>query len=167
MKEYEAVLLYTGKVPVQAETQRWIKKARPVEGCWQVTLNDNTVFEMKALKNLCSKEMYPEFGGRAVYELTVDFAEAPDALDLGVVEEACKVFVNGRPAGLAVTSPYVFDIRGLVAPGKNQLRIEVECSPSHVKIEGMGNLLAGLTGNAYNMLRPCGLLGPVKAVTYG
>jgi hypothetical protein len=46
-------------------------------------------------------------------------------LDLGDVRESAHVWVNGRDAGIVWAIPAKVNIRGLLKPGTNRIRVEV------------------------------------------
>ena len=68
-----------------------------------------------------------DFSGEAVYTLDFDCSEAEKAvfLDLGKVCYAASVRLNGEPVGGRMTSPFIFEVKGLVRNGPNHLEIAV------------------------------------------
>jgi hypothetical protein len=46
-------------------------------------------------------------------------------LDLGVVDDASKVFLNGHPAGVTWKRPHRHEVTQLLTPGKNFLEVRV------------------------------------------
>jgi len=71
------------------------------------------------------------FSGLATYEKTFDVPAdlaAPGGrvfLDLGRVEEAADVWLNGKHLGIAWTPPLRFDVTDVLRPGENQLVVKV------------------------------------------
>ncbi|MFG1942524.1 hypothetical protein [Nonomuraea sp. NPDC048826] len=97
------------------------------------------------------------YSGGVRYRTTVTARAGAGLLDLGRVRGTAEVTVNGRPCGIRVCSPYVFDV-GL-DDGENVVEILVlgtlgpyldEVSPTHFVFAGQ---------------RVSGLLGPVRLRT--
>jgi hypothetical protein len=70
------------------------------------------------------------YSGTAVYAKTFNLEEKPDfgtlaCLDLGEVNVAAEVWVNGRMAGVAWTKPYKLEIGQYLLKGANRLEIRV------------------------------------------
>lgn len=64
-----------------------------------------------------------KFSGFIRYETTFD--QPAKVLEITDAYEGVEVFVNGQSAGIQVTAPFVYDLRGLVREGENRLVIEV------------------------------------------
>ena len=67
-----------------------------------------------------------DFSGSAVY--TAEFTGKPGMrfLDLGMVKYSARVRLNGKDLGVAVNSPYIFDLApALKENGRNLLEVEV------------------------------------------
>ncbi|WP_285779696.1 hypothetical protein [Microtetraspora sp. NBRC 13810] len=99
-----------------------------------------------------------EYSGGVRYSATVNLGETagPAVLDLGRVRGTAEVTVNGRPAGVRICSPYVFDVAGLLGEGENTVEVLVlgtlapyldAASPTHFVFPGQ---------------RVTGLFGPVR-----
>ena len=73
-------------------------------------------------------------------------AFATDVLDLGEVHSAAEVWVNGKPCGMRLWGPYVFDVSHALRPGENQIRVRVANTP----------------GASYGLDQKQGLYGPVR-----
>ncbi|GAA2216468.1 hypothetical protein GCM10009850_119370 [Nonomuraea monospora] len=93
------------------------------------------------------------YSGGVRYRTTVPARRGPAQLDLGRVRGSAEVSVNGRPCGVRVCSPYVFDVD--LDDGDNEVEILVlgtlapyldEVSPTHFVFPGQ---------------RTTGLFGPV------
>ena len=84
-----------------------------------------------ALHLLCAVVAAPVTGGNLTTDKgRLDFdlpelAEGELILDLGSVNETCRVKVNGRSLGSSFFPPHRFDVSGRVKPGKNRLEVEV------------------------------------------
>lgn len=92
-----------------------------------------------------------KFSGLLDYDTTVILKSAGGRmqLDLGTVHSAAKVWVNGKPCGMRLWAPYVFDISDAVREGSNHVRVRV------------GNLI----NNSYGDAMESGLRGPVKVIS--
>ena len=96
-----------------------------------------------------------DFSGTIVYEtwfpLEITGQDKKWILDLGEVQEAVHLQVNGKDAGFRLWEPFRFDITPHVISGANHIRLEV------------ANTLAnGMSGAKL----PSGLLGPVKLLSF-
>ena len=117
---------------------------------------DNPKFyaEFKQLCNINSPAVLPEFSGRMIYETKFNYSGDKDVLlDLGVVGQVAKVWLNGVYCGIKICNPYTFDISNAIVEGENELKIEVF------------NTLANSIKDHYSkflQLAPSGLLGPVN-----
>ncbi|UBU09326.1 hypothetical protein [Nonomuraea gerenzanensis] len=94
------------------------------------------------------------YSGGVRYRTTVPARSGPGQLDLGRVRGSAEVRVNGRPCGVRVCSPYVFDVE--LDDGDNLVEILIlgtlapyldEVSPTHFVFPGQ---------------RTTGLFGPVR-----
>ena len=68
------------------------------------------------------------YSGTAVYAKQFDYKETLSGsvfLDLGIVKNIARVWLNGQNLGTIWTSPWQVDITGVLKEGKNELRIEV------------------------------------------
>ncbi|NJP88413.1 hypothetical protein HCN51_02875 [Nonomuraea sp. FMUSA5-5] len=99
------------------------------------------------------------YSGGVRYRTTVPASSGPALLDLGRVRGSAEVSVNGRPCGVRVCSPYVFEVE--LDDGDNLVEILVlgtlapfmdEVSPTHFVFPGQ---------------RTTGLFGPVLLRTTG
>ncbi|GAA2903743.1 hypothetical protein GCM10020220_111210 [Nonomuraea rubra] len=99
------------------------------------------------------------YSGGVRYRATVPARSGPGLLDLGRVRGSAEVSVNGRPCGVRVCSPYVFDVE--LDDGDNAVEILVlgtlapyldEVSPTHFVFPGQ---------------RTTGLFGPVRLRVIG
>ncbi|MFA5816492.1 MAG: glycosylhydrolase-like jelly roll fold domain-containing protein [Bacteroidales bacterium] len=67
-------------------------------------------------------------------------------LDLGKVCHVAEVWINGQSVGAKMWGPHVFDISGVVKPGRNEIRVRI----------------ANLINNSYGDMQESGLIGPVQ-----
>ena len=67
------------------------------------------------------------FSGTVLYtaEFNCKTPERAKFLDLGKVNYACEVKLNGKTVGGSMFAPFVFDISGMVKAGRNRLEITV------------------------------------------
>ena len=164
MAEYEAILLYAGSLALNADMQVEYSSTETICTEWTVNLNGKKTVTMTALKDLCLPEIDAQFAGTATYETSIIFEEKPAVIDLGRVEEACELFVNGVSAGTRIGAPYTFPVADLVRQGENSVKIVVQSNAAHKQETGMFAALSTFYGDTYNVLRPCGLLGPIKVL---
>ncbi|MBN2512894.1 MAG: hypothetical protein JXB18_08160 [Sedimentisphaerales bacterium] len=92
-----------------------------------------------------------KFSGLMDYtkSIHVDKVDKMMFLDLGKVCHAAEVWVNGKPAGVRLWGPYLYDISSALHPGTNEIRIRV----------------ANLINNSYGDSEESGLIGPVVVQT--
>lgn len=64
-----------------------------------------------------------DFAGIIRYEITVEGKKK--LLDIGECNGSAEVWVNGKPCGVRISYPYVFDIEKAMIEGQNLIRIEV------------------------------------------
>ena len=117
------------------------------------------------------------YSGKAVYRKQFSFSDAvssgPLFLELGVVKNICRVWLNGADLGIVWTAPWRLEVTGKLKHGVNDIRIEV--------INLWPNRLIGdaalppeqrrtntnITFKKEDPLLPSGLLGPVCLMTVG
>jgi hypothetical protein len=76
-------------------------------------------------------------------------------LDLGDVRTSAEVKVNGKPVGVRLARPFVFDVSDAMQAGDNDIEVEV--------LNTLANFMsAGPTKFVYKGQTVSGLLGPVK-----
>ncbi|GAB6164198.1 glycosyl hydrolase [Thermostilla marina] len=107
----------------------------PVEGSWHVRFVEGgpTLPHPQQTDALRSWTEFgdPEaerFAGAARYTIAVELKNVSGRswfLDLGDVRESARVWIDGKPAGVAVAHPFRVEVTGLVHDGKNELTIEV------------------------------------------
>jgi hypothetical protein len=119
------------------------------------------------------------FSGVAVYTKQFDIkaSQVPTGqrvlLDLGIVAESARIYLNGHDAGISSFSPHVLDITRLLRTGENYLVVEVANTWLNQLIADDNlpeeqrkthtNLTTGSDKRWRNMQpKPSGLLGPVK-----
>ena len=124
------------------------------------------------------------FAGTGRYSIEIEVPELDEVegwvLDLGDVRESARVWLNGKPIGVVVAHPYRIDLGGGVPAGKNKLEIEVtnlsanrirELDRRGVKwkkfhdINFVSHLYRPFDASKWD-LKPSGLLGPVKLISY-
>jgi hypothetical protein len=100
---------------------------------------------------------WSQFAGTLRYRATIDLASVggPIFLDAGRVGEIVELRINGRPAGVRLSPPYVWDITALVHPGKNTIELDITNTAQSRWSDPFSR------GNAVN-----GLLGPVIIAYY-
>ncbi|HEY0947522.1 MAG TPA: glycosyl hydrolase [Opitutaceae bacterium] len=135
----EALVWQSGEYALDDGAGRRVAVPSPVtlDGPWTVAFQAGRGAPASIeLPELQSLHLHTEagvkyFSGAATYarEFVVPAAAIGDArrvmLDLGRIEVAAEVRVNGRAAGLVWKEPYRLDVTDLVRPGANQLEVAV------------------------------------------
>jgi hypothetical protein len=99
------------------------------------------------------------FGGIIAYETAFRLPAGSDGelwLDLGELHQISEPFLDGRPLGVRICPPHVYDL-GKVAAGEHRVRIEVTTT----LVEPLGD------ANEFDRSmaqKPMGLLGPVRVL---
>jgi hypothetical protein len=68
------------------------------------------------------------------------------------VGETAEVWLNGKPLGVRLGRPYVFDVTDSLCPGENRLRVEVTNTLVHELKDDFSRFMPQ---------EPSGLLGPL------
>jgi hypothetical protein len=104
-----------------------------VEGPWRLSFQpDRGAPEEVTLDRLqpwpeLADEGVRHFSGVATYTKTIEVPSGVNEalLDLGEVFDMAEVVVNGKPAGIVWTPPFVIEVGDLLVPGKNTIEIRV------------------------------------------
>ncbi len=160
-----------------------ISAVQALEGAWSLTFPTGwgqetpvTIDNLVSWHELPISEEARSFSGTVTYALDFE-ADAKTAraakltLDLGRVETAARVRLNGRDLGLAWTWPYEFDATGAVVEGRNRLEVEVtgtwfnrlRYDAARPK-EKRKTWTLGWPDPATTSPQPTGLFGPVRIV---
>ena len=109
------------------------------------------------LCNVTAGDALYDFTGNMRYTAKVSLEKASrTVLDLGSVGQTAEVKVNGKPAGVRIYAPYRFDITDLVCDGENELEITV----ANTCVFEQRDIFS-----KFMLIRPSGLLGPVRVVS--
>jgi hypothetical protein len=105
------------------------------------------------------------FSGNATYTTHVtlaagDLRSGRILLDLGNVEDAALVKVNGVFAGMAIVPPFALEIKSLLHAGDNKLEITVANTLTNYVSSLKGSAVSGYQSGHFEPLSS-GLLGPV------
>lgn len=109
------------------------------------------------LFNLTARENFQRFCGTIRYE-TEFYAEDEmefSGVNLGIVGETAKVWINGEYCGVKICRPYVFDFRHKLKKGKNKMIIETINNPGYKERDVFSTFL---------QLPPSGVIGPVSFI---
>ncbi|MBX2814285.1 MAG: hypothetical protein KTR25_20925 [Myxococcales bacterium] len=148
-------------------------------GPWSITFID----DINAPKNITfdslkswTKHPHPAvryYSGRAVYRTQLEMLDTPPAhvtLDLGQVGEMARVTINGHNLGVVWWSPARIDVDGHLHLGPNTIKIEVA---NYWRNRLIGDRQRGAIAHTFtpiapyeanDILRPSGLIGPVRLV---
>ncbi len=137
----------------------WMVKMKPVEG------SEETV-QLIELRDLSRDPRYYGFGGKLKYR-TDFYVDEPiyDVLDVGEVHETAEVLINGKNVGLKWWGGRIFDIEGVIRPGKNVIEIKVVTTLYNYCATRKENAIARMwTLDRPRVLNfmPTGLVGPVR-----
>jgi hypothetical protein len=135
-------------------------------------------------RELKSWTLYPEpeikyFSGSAIYRANFTINQVipgkPCLIDLGNVQELCKLEINGQLVGTLWFPPFIAEISRFIRPGENQIAISVyNLWPNRLIGDGMlpadqrrtkTNITKFNGPDAEKYLRISGLLGPVRIFT--
>ncbi|MEP6748216.1 MAG: glycosyl hydrolase [Bacteroidota bacterium] len=157
----------------------------PLSGKW--TINFDTVWGGPAHVQIDSLKSWTDFddsgikyySGKAVYKKTfpihpANIKNVKTILDLGDVLEMASISINGKKMPVKWSAPFQFDITNYIKPGNNLLEVEVvNLWPNRLIGDGKlprgkrrtkTNIMKFDGPDAEKMLRPSGLLGPVKMI---
>ncbi len=133
-----------------------------LERTWKISLADRRTYpvfadamEQNELEDITAVHMFPAFSGTIRYETSFWMEKENNgaALSLGEVYETAEVWVNGKPAGVKIAPPYVFDLSRLLQKGENILTVEVTNTMVHEDQDEISKR---------GTVSPSGLLGPVQ-----
>ena len=123
---------------------------------------------LEALKDIKDIPEYTNFSGTIIYRKLIDITEpANEFIDLGTVYGVTELIVNGQTCGIKWYGKRIYNIKGLLKQGTNNLEIRV--------VTTMGNYMKSLTDNPIAQywtnlarksqpLNPMGLVGPLKTL---
>lgn len=147
------------------------KRSHTIEGPWKVTLEK--VYEKPRkieLRELIDFKDDPElqsFGGVVFYEkqFRIDNPESYHSVDLGKVFGISELEVNGRPLGFRWYGKHSYDLKDMLNPGENRIKIKVTTVLGNYAKSLKDNPVARQwTRNKPQPLYAMGLVGPVKLV---
>lgn len=130
-----------------------------VELCVEAELPNYQPYKMIThLKSITAADEMPNFTGNMRYTATVTLDPSKHtALDLGTVGQTAEVKINGKHVGTRIFSPYRFDISDAVREGENTVEITVSNTCVHEQRDIFSRFM---------LIKPSGLLGPVKFYTH-
>ncbi len=137
--------VYAGKIDIHAE--------------WRVAVVNEDGQEERApvalIKGLSDWRRWPGFekyAGTLRYRCSIDLPslkpEEALELDAGAVGEIAELKINGRPAGVRIAPPYLWEITELVRPGQNIIEVDVTNTAQARWTDAFsrGDALSGLMG---------------------
>lgn len=143
-------LLRQGKNEIKVLTDSKLSEPLRLVGDFDISIKDDTVrLDPPGIRRNPFKleETLPFYSGTVSYRMTfeIDGEPAMVLLDLGDVNDAATVIINGEEAGRRLWGPYELDVTRSLRSGKNEVEIVVRNS--------MANLMLGEP-------RPLGLRKP-------
>ncbi|MEP6724903.1 MAG: glycosyl hydrolase [Bacteroidota bacterium] len=134
------------------------------------SLKSWTLFEDQGIKYYSGKAVYK----KAFSVNPADLTETKAILDLGNVLEMSSITINGQKMPVKWSAPFQFDITNYIKPGNNQLEVEVvnlwpnrligDSKLPAAKRLTKTNIIKFDDPGSESLLRPSGLLGPVKLI---
>ena len=162
---YEMKVLYCPKDRMEGAEALEIRGKALHRAGWQLELPDGRRVETEAgslprPEDFLGYDFYGKLCYRTVYKAE---GPLPVLLELGSASDCCEVFLNSQSLGKRPASPYLYDVRGAVREGENELLIELYTSGANVKNERkiFGIPMDGLTALPYSLVEPMGITGPV------
>ena len=167
----QTVILAFGEIP--GDAPEWTPLPAVPENViemkeWSVSLQNPldgfvSSLQMHDLQDL--KDQFPSFSGQADYTSDITLDEfIPQYIDLGKVCEVAEVRVNGTSTGTRWFGRPVFDVSGMLHPGKNTVEISVRTLICNYMLTMPENPVVNrfMTGPKKGQtIVPSGLLGPV------
>jgi len=163
----EPVEIHDGKVTLPSPKKKVSKIALRVEhepGYYAgAALPEPVAFEcgwgLIPLGDWCDYAL-ESYSGGAIYAKTVRLdanrLKGKVILDLGKVNSTAEVYVNGKPAGIRLGRPYLYDITSLLQEGENKIEVKIyNTLANHYSI-------GYPTRYVYEGQTVSGLLGPAK-----
>ena len=164
--KYEMAVIHSSDQPDQPLDALRITKECGHGQAWKMELPDGETVSAEP-GCLPRPETYVgyDFYGKLIYKTTFNGEGVlPTLLDLGHVSDCCEVFLNGQSVGKRPAAPYLYDVRGAVQTGVNELTIQVYTSAGNMKNPAtvFGIPMDTLTAIPYSLVEPMGITGPVK-----
>lgn len=130
---------------------------------WTVCLeNSENKIVLNTLTDMGRKQYFPRYAGKFIYRTTIYIQdELPQVLDLGQVCDRAEVVINGKDLGMRIAAPYRFNLKDELQQGKNILEVTVKPNPGRALCQKDPFYMRGVETQAYMMMEPTGLLGPV------
>ena len=162
---YEMKILYVGSMEEKRVHKQADKGGNRMElnTVWKLYLKKTCEAEfsfdreLHTLDNITAHSMYPSFCGTMRYVAEVELDKGMDwvYIDFGDVYETAQLWINDVPAGIQITPPYQFDVKGLLKEGRNKIVLEVTNTLVHQVRDRFSKVMP---------VEPSGLLGPVSLI---
>lgn len=165
-EQFEMKILYLPGGTPEAEPVYTFGETRLHQGIWTTRFPDGAMEGSKGnVPTRLEDHTGPGVYGKFLCTTYAAFADRlPRWLDLGTISDCCEVFVNGKSAGKRAGAPYLFDLKGLVVPGENEIAIELYTSAAnrtHPRTI-FGISIDTLSSVPYAQVLPMGIQGPVQ-----
>jgi hypothetical protein len=164
--------------PVKSKTHETVSFL-PVSGPWKLSFpagwgapESLDLTELKSWKDLDISTEGKAFSGTVTYTTTFNIDKTATGLeyilDLGKVDMAATVAINGKDAGKLWAAPYHVNLKNLIKPGQNTLSVQVTGTWFNRLVfdagqpEGKRKTWTISGPGKDSVLRESGLLGPVK-----
>ncbi len=159
-----------------------------IKGPWSVSFHSGGpilpgALRMNDLVTWTLSEESDAFSGTAIYETKFNVDKSEDGvyvLDLGVVRESARVWINEEEVGFAYGLPFRLRVGAYLIPGENQLKVEVanlmanrirhmdrkgEVWRNYHEINFVNIDYKPFDASGWELM-PSGLLGPVSILSY-
>ena len=163
LNQYELAVLCAGNVPCAHRGQR----REAVTENWQLECPDGSIItdDSNGIPRPEAHVGY-SFSGKISYRFTLQAEKNTRWIHLGDVSDCCELFVNEKSAGKRLAAPYLYDAKGLLNEGKNEIRAEVYVSAGNAEspVTYFGIPADALTSIPYCTVLPMGIQGPVTII---
>ena len=160
LNQYEMAVLCAGNIPCAHRGQ----KQEAITENWQLECPDGSIItdDSNGIPRPEAHVGY-SFSGKISYRFTLQAEKNTRWIHLGDVSDCCELFVNGKSAGKRLAAPYLYDAKGLLNEGKNEIRAEVYVSAGNAEspVSYFGIPADALTSIPYCTVLPMGIQGPV------
>ncbi|MBQ8552513.1 MAG: hypothetical protein IJ428_06845 [Clostridia bacterium] len=129
-----------------------------IELCREQELPNYTLWKTTdTLENVTGHDALPDFTGNMRYTAKIELSCGKRVvLDLGEVGQTAEVKLNGKPVGVRIYPPYRFDVTEAVRNGENELEVVVANTCTFEQRDNFSKFL---------LIKPSGLLGPIRMIT--
>jgi len=166
LERYEMKLLLVSQSRFLFSEAVSLEREEVLESEWSIELPDGKSIKALSGKGKDMPDLAETLGygfyGKVVYRTSCCFGkELPVFLKLGNLSDCCEVELNGKRLGKRIGTPYLYDVRGAVKEGENELTVELYTSAVNAAEPKsiFGIPLNTLNSVPYHVMEPMGLQG--------